>query len=64
MTPGELTAVEMMTCMAARLVEDNRAYCIGFGRPQIAAVLAQQRWPLNRSWLPQWKRWPLPPPTS
>jgi glutaconate CoA-transferase, subunit B len=42
MTPREFTAVEMMTCTAARLFEDNEAYFIGFGRPQIAAVLAQK----------------------
>ena len=42
MTPREFTAVEMMTCIAARLFEDNKAYFIGFGMPQIAAVLAQK----------------------
>ena len=51
MTPGEFTAVEMMTCLAARLFEDNRAYFIGFGMPQIAAVLAQRLYAPHLIWV-------------
>ncbi len=45
MTHHEFTAVEMMTCSAARLFEDDKAYLIGFGMPQIAAVLANSYTP-------------------
>jgi acyl CoA:acetate/3-ketoacid CoA transferase beta subunit len=51
MTHHEFTAVEMMTCTAARLFEDNKAYLIGFGMPQIAAVLAQQLYTPHIIWI-------------
>ena len=64
MTPGEFTAVEMMTWIAARLFEDNRAYCIGFGMPQIAAVLAQRLYAPHIIWVYEYgtlaPQFPLP----
>ncbi|HEX2279555.1 MAG TPA: CoA-transferase [Candidatus Tectomicrobia bacterium] len=64
MTLREFTAVEMMTCMAARLFEDNKAYFIGFGMPQIAAVLAQQLYAPHIIWVYEYgtiaPQFPLP----
>ena len=64
MTHREFTAVEMMTCTAARLFEDNKAYLIGFGMPQIAAVLAQKLYAPNIIWIYEYgtiaPQFPLP----
>jgi glutaconate CoA-transferase subunit B len=64
MTQHEFTAVEMMTCIAARLFEDNRAYLIGFGMPQIAAVLAQKLYTPDIVWVYEYgtiaPQFPLP----
>jgi glutaconate CoA-transferase subunit B len=64
MTDREFTAVEMMTCTAARLFEDNQAYFIGFGMPQIAAVLAQKLYAPNIIWIYEYgtiaPQFPLP----
>lgn len=43
----EYTSVEYMICMAARLVEDSRTVFIGYGMPQIAAILAQRLYAPN-----------------
>jgi glutaconate CoA-transferase subunit B len=51
MTHREFTTVEMMTCAAARLFEDDKAYFIGFGMPQIAAVLAQKLYAPHIIWI-------------
>jgi glutaconate CoA-transferase subunit B len=64
MTHHEFTAVEMMTCSAARLFEDHKAYLIGFGMPQIAAVLAQQLYTPHIIWIYEYgtiaPQFPLP----
>jgi glutaconate CoA-transferase subunit B len=64
MTHREFTAVEMMTCTAARLFEDHKAYLIGFGMPQIAAVLAQQLYAPHIIWIYEYgtiaPQFPLP----
>jgi glutaconate CoA-transferase, subunit B len=64
MTAHEFTTVEMMTCLAARLFEDNRAYFIGFGMPQIAAVLAQKLYAPHIIWIYEYgtiaPQFPLP----
>ena len=36
------TNVELMICLAARLIEDERTVFVGYGMPQIAAILAQR----------------------
>lgn len=36
------TDTEMMICLAARLIEDKKTVFIGYGMPQIAAILAQK----------------------
>jgi len=41
------TSVEYMICMAARLIEDSKTMFIGYGMPQIAAILAQQLYAPN-----------------
>ncbi len=41
------TNVELMICMAARLVEDERTVFVGYGMPQIAAILAQRLYAPN-----------------
>jgi glutaconate CoA-transferase subunit B len=60
----EFSAVEMMTCTAARLFEDNKAYFIGFGMPQIAAVLAQRLYTPHIVWIYEYgtiaPQFPLP----
>jgi len=43
----EFTESEMMICAAARLIEDDKSYFIGFGMPQIALVLAQKLYAPN-----------------
>ena len=43
----EYTNVELMICMAARLIEDERTVFVGYGMPQIAAILAQQLYAPN-----------------
>lgn len=64
MTSREFTSVEMMTCIAARLFEDNKAYFIGFGMPQIAAVLAQRLYAPHIIWVYEYgtiaPQFPLP----
>lgn len=64
MTEREFTEVEMMACTAARLFEDNRAYFIGFGMPQIAAILAQKLYTPNIIWIYEYgtiaPQFPLP----
>jgi len=39
---GEHTDVEFMICLAARLIEDKKTVFVGYGMPQIAAILAQR----------------------
>lgn len=41
------THVELMICMAARLIEDERTVFVGYGMPQIAAILAQRLYAPN-----------------
>jgi glutaconate CoA-transferase subunit B len=41
------TENEMMICMAARLMEDNKNYFIGFGMPQLATLVAQRLYSPN-----------------
>lgn len=36
------TSTEFMICLAARAIEDNRTVFVGFGMPQIAAIVAQK----------------------
>ena len=36
------TDVELMICLGARLIEDGRSVFVGYGMPQIAAILAQR----------------------
>jgi glutaconate CoA-transferase subunit B len=36
------TNIELMICLAARLIEDERTVFVGYGMPQIAAILAQR----------------------
>jgi glutaconate CoA-transferase subunit B len=36
------TSTEFMICLAARAIEDNKTVFVGFGMPQIAAILAQK----------------------
>lgn len=43
----QFTENEMMICMAARLMEDNKNYFIGFGMPQLAALVAQRLYSPN-----------------
>jgi glutaconate CoA-transferase subunit B len=38
----EYTLTELLTCVASRLLEDNRAVFVGTGLPMIAAMLAQR----------------------
>lgn len=38
----EYTPVELMICLAARIIENNRTVFVGYGMPQIAAILAQR----------------------
>ena len=42
MTAGEFTEAEFMIAQCARLLEDQRTAFIGFGMPQVAAILAQR----------------------
>jgi glutaconate CoA-transferase subunit B len=42
MSKTKFTEVEFMICLAARAVEDNKTVFIGYGMPQIAAILAQR----------------------
>lgn len=42
MSDQEYTDVEFMICLAARLIEDKRSVFVGYGMPQIAAILAQR----------------------
>jgi glutaconate CoA-transferase subunit B len=44
---NEFTESEIMICAAARLIEDDKSYFIGFGMPQIALVLAQKLYAPN-----------------
>ncbi|UCH89602.1 MAG: acyl CoA--acetate/3-ketoacid CoA transferase subunit beta [Thermoplasmata archaeon] len=44
---NEYTSVELMICQAARLIEDSRTVFIGYGMPQIAAILAQRLYAPN-----------------
>jgi glutaconate CoA-transferase, subunit B len=64
MTHPEFTEVEMMACTAARLFEDHKAYFIGFGMPQIAAVLAQKLYTPHIIWISEYgtiaPQFPLP----
>jgi glutaconate CoA-transferase subunit B len=41
------TSIEFMICMAARQIEDSRTVFIGYGMPQIAAILAQRLYAPN-----------------
>ncbi len=41
-TPTEYNLAEMLSCVAARLLEDNRAVFVGTGLPMVAAMLAQR----------------------
>ncbi len=41
------TNVELMICLAARNIEDSRTVFVGYGMPQIAAILAQQLYAPN-----------------
>ncbi|MDQ7779989.1 MAG: CoA-transferase [Planctomycetota bacterium] len=41
-TERNYTEVEFMICLAARLIEDQRSVFVGYGMPQIAAILAQK----------------------
>ncbi|MHC4662601.1 MAG: CoA-transferase subunit beta [Planctomycetota bacterium] len=41
------TDVEFMICLCARLLEDNKSAFIGYGMPQIAAILAQHLYAPN-----------------
>jgi len=41
------TYVEFLICQAARTIEDNRTVFIGYGMPQIAAILAQRLYAPN-----------------
>lgn len=43
----EFTETEIMICATARLMEDGKTYFIGFGMPQIAAMLAQKLYTPN-----------------
>jgi glutaconate CoA-transferase subunit B len=40
--PHGYTDVEFMICMAARTIEDGKSVFVGYGMPQIAAILAQR----------------------
>jgi glutaconate CoA-transferase subunit B len=42
MSKEKFTEVEFMICLAAREIEDNKTVFIGYGMPQIAAILAQR----------------------
>ena len=44
--PGAFTEAEFMIAQCARLLEDQKTAFIGFGMPQVAAILAQN--PLQR----------------
>jgi glutaconate CoA-transferase subunit B len=39
---GPATEAEVMICLCARLLEDQKTAFIGFGMPQVAAILAQR----------------------
>lgn len=41
------TDTELMICLAARLIEDSRTVFIGYGIPQVAAILAQRLYAPN-----------------
>jgi acyl CoA:acetate/3-ketoacid CoA transferase beta subunit len=41
-SPQSYTAAELITCVASRLLEDNRSVLVGTGLPMIAAMLAQR----------------------
>lgn len=41
------TDTEMMICLTARMIEDNKTIFIGYGMPQIAAILAQKLYAPN-----------------
>ncbi len=41
------TDVEQMICLSSRLIEDNRTVFVGYGMPQIAAILAQKLYSPN-----------------
>lgn len=43
----DYTNVEYLICMAARTIEDSRTVFIGYGMPQIAAILAQRLYAPN-----------------
>jgi len=43
----DYTDTEMMICLTARLIEDNKTIFIGYGMPQIAAILAQRLYAPN-----------------
>ncbi|MFQ6014247.1 MAG: CoA-transferase subunit beta [Anaerolineae bacterium] len=46
-TKPNYTDVELMICLAARSIEDNRTVFIGYGMPQLAAILAQRLYAPN-----------------
>lgn len=41
------TDTELMICLSARMIEDSRTVFIGYGMPQIAAILAQRLYAPN-----------------
>jgi acyl CoA:acetate/3-ketoacid CoA transferase beta subunit len=41
-TPTQYTLAELISCVAARLLEDNRSVFVGTGLPMMAAMLAQR----------------------
>jgi glutaconate CoA-transferase subunit B len=43
----EYTSIEYLICQAARMIEDSRTVFIGYGMPQIAAILAQRLYAPN-----------------
>ena len=40
--PHDYTPAELITCVAARLLEDNRSVLVGTGLPMLASMLAQR----------------------
>lgn len=44
---NQYTYVEFLICQAARLIEDGRTVFIGYGMPQVAAILAQRLYAPN-----------------
>jgi glutaconate CoA-transferase subunit B len=43
----EFTDTEFMVCQAARLLEDNKTFFVGWGVPQVVAILAQKLYTPN-----------------